>query len=311
MTKQSEIKSDFKVSWQMLKMNYKAFLATELFAFLTALILLLLFSGIVILIYFLAPTLSLEDLRTQLNDYSRFQFSTIGTIFLAVGQVLLVGLLYCQYGLSYDIMSTGDLFSEFKRAFWYFKRYWWQYLLISLISGLGLFIPVGIQMIKLPITIGNVLIDSGLIIVRYLLLFVFIILSGIILPSLTAQGSLKNSFKEASRIIKKYPKRLFKTWIRFFLMFLLPIIILSITIDVLFFYFSESGWGIQTSTIYLVFIVIYLVFYLVFLFLAIPLSTLISTRIYNSVDIEKFSPQTDDIAECKTEKLEEKENSEK
>ena len=311
MTEQSEIKNDFKVSWQMLKMNYKTFLATELFAFLTALILLLLFSGIVILIYFLAPTLSLENLRTQLNDYSRFQFSTIGTIFLAIVHVLLVGLLFCQYGLSYDIMSTGDLFSEFKRAFWYFKRYWWQYLLISLISGLGLFIPVGRQMINLPITIGNVLIDSSLIIARYLLLFVFIILSSIILPSLTAQGSLKNSFTEASRIIKKYPKRLFKTWIRFFLMFLLPIIILSITIDVLFFYFSESGSWIQTSVIYLVFIVTYLVFYLVFLFLAIPLSTLMATRIYNGVAIEKFRPQTEDIAENKTEKLEEKENPEK
>ena len=311
MTEPSEVKKDFKVSWKMLRLNYKAFLATELFAFLSALILFSLLSGIVILIYFLAPALSLEDFQAQLIGNSRFQFSIIDPIFFAVVNVLLVGLLFCQYGLSYDIMSTGDLFSEFKRAFWYFKRYWWQYLLLSLIYGFGLFLPFGRQVISFTNTIENALLNSGLTLARYLLLFFFIILSSIILPSLTAQGSLKNSFTEASRIIKKYPKRLFKTWIRFFLMFLLPIIILSITIDVLFFYFSESGWWTQTSVIYLVFIVTYLVFYLVFLFLAIPLSTLMATRIYNSVDIEKFRPQTEDIAENKTEKLEEKENSEK
>ncbi len=304
MTEPSEVKNDFKVSWKMLKLNYKTFLATELFAFLTVLILSSLFIGIINLIYFLAPALSLEDLQIQLIDNSRFQFSIIGTIYFAIVHVLLVGLLYCQYGLSYDIMSTGDLFSEFKRAFRYFKRYWWQYLLLSLISGIGLFIPVGRQVINFPNTIGNVLFDTSLIIVRYLLLFIFIILSSIILPSLTAQGSLKNSFTEASRIIKKYPKRLFKTWIRFFLMFLFPIMILILTINVLFFYFYESRWLILFS-------VIYFAFYLVFLFVAIPLSTLMATRIYNSADIEKFRPQTEDIAENKTEKLEEKENSEK
>lgn len=311
MTEPSEVKKDFIVSWKMLKLNYKAFLATELFASLSVLIVFSLLIGIVSLIYFLAPALSLEDLRSQLFDYPRHQIYIIETLFFALAYILLVGLLYCQYGLSYDIMSTGDLFSEFKRAFWYFKRYWWQYLLLSFISGLGLFIPVGSQVIKLPNTIGNVLLDSSLIIVRYLLLFVFFIISSIILPSLTAQGSLKNSFTEASRIIKKYPKRLFKTWIRFFLMFLLPIIILILISYVLFFYFSESGWQMPISNTYLVFIVTYFVFNLVFLFLAIPLSTLIATRIYNSVDIEKFSPQKEDIVENKTEKTEEEENSEK
>ncbi len=311
MTEPSEVKKDFIVSWKMLKLNYKAFLATELFASLSVLILFSLLSGIVILIYFLAPELSLENLRSQIFENFRFQFSIIETIFFALAYVLLVGLLYCQYGLSYDIMSTGDLFSEFKRAFWYFKRYWWQYLLLSFISGLGLFVPIGSLVINLPNTIGNVLLSSISFIVRDLFLFVFFIISSIILPSLTAQGSLKNSFTEASRIIKKYPKRLFKTWIRFFLMFLLPIIILILISYVLFFYFSESGWRMPVSVTYLVFIVTYFVFNLVFLFLAIPLSTLIATRIYNSVDIKKFRPQKEDIVENKTEKPEEKENSEK
>ncbi|MHA1245331.1 MAG: hypothetical protein ACTSP7_12270, partial [Candidatus Heimdallarchaeota archaeon] len=96
MSKPSEIKDDFRVSWQLLKANYKAFLATELFAFLSAILIIALLNGIIILIYVLTPSLNLEDFRNRILEDPEIQFSIIGTVFFALVNVLLVGFLYCQ-----------------------------------------------------------------------------------------------------------------------------------------------------------------------------------------------------------------------
>ncbi|MHA1126903.1 MAG: hypothetical protein ACTSO7_14945, partial [Candidatus Heimdallarchaeota archaeon] len=279
---------------QLLKANYKAFLATELFAFLSAILIIALLNGIIILIYVLSPSLSLEDFRNRILEDPEIQFSIIGTIFLALIHALLVGFLYCQYGLSYDIMSSGDLFSEFRRAFSYFRKYWWQYILLSFLSGFSLFLPIGRAIFNRPHPIENIFFDIGLITLRYLLLFLLIIFSSSILPSLTAQGRLKNSFIEANRLLKKAPKRIIKTWSRFYLLFLIPLMLLNITTYSLHTLLGRNPWVIVIN-------VMFLVGYLVYLFIAIPWSTLIATRIYNSVDIERFKPLTEEDNENTTE----------
>ncbi|MHA1245332.1 MAG: hypothetical protein ACTSP7_12275, partial [Candidatus Heimdallarchaeota archaeon] len=206
-----------------------------------------------------------------------------------------------QYGLSYDIMSSGDLFSEFRRAFSYFRKYWWQYILLSFISGFSLFLPMGRAIFNRPHPIENIFFDIGFILLRYLLLFILIILSSSILPSLTAQGRLKNSFIEANRLLKKAPKRIIKTWSRFYLLFLLPLLLLNITTYLLHTLLGRSPWVIAINATFLV-------GYLVYLFIAIPWSTLIATRIYNSVDIERFKPLANGKGENEIEEEKEKIN---
>jgi len=294
MNDSSEVKNDFKVSWQLLKANYKAFLATEIFAFASFIVIFALFWGIVVLVFHLSPTLTLEILR---DDYIRdrdISFSILGTIIVAVSHAIMNGFLNCQFGLSYDIMSSGDMFSEFRRVFSYFRRYWWQYILLSFFSGFGLFLPEGRALIPRPKTVGSVFLDIGFIIIRFTLLFVLLLFTNNILPSLTAQGSFKNSFKEASRILNKYPKRVFKTWGRYFLIFILPTFILAIIRSELHVFFEHEWW-------IFIFDALGLFAYLIYLFVGIPIATLIATRIYNSVEIERFQPLTENDDSGKTE----------
>lgn len=296
MSKSSEVKRDFTVSWQMLKANYKAFLMTELFAFIS-LILFVIVLGLIGLIIFVAvPTLSFENFINEVRNEKDIRHSILGRIVFTLINVTIIGFLNCQYGLAYDVMSSGDMFSEFKRSFQYFRRFWWQYILMAFISGLCLFLPAGGNGDDQPYLTGYMALDLGLTVIRYLLLFVVIILASGILPSLTAQGSLKRSFIEAYRIIKKYPTRIIKTWGIYFLIFILPIALLDFLQLELYTFFEVSWW------IYFV-RVPNTILYLLYLFVGFPMSTIVATRIYNNVEFERFKP----LVEPQEEKEEEDE----
>ena len=60
--KLSETRKDFKVSWQLFKANYKAFIATEIFAILAFFIVNAIIISIIVLIFVLSPDLVLADL---------------------------------------------------------------------------------------------------------------------------------------------------------------------------------------------------------------------------------------------------------
>ncbi len=58
----TETKKDFKNSWHLFKENYRAFLSTEIFAFLFFIITEIIMFSVISLIYYLVPSLSIEDL---------------------------------------------------------------------------------------------------------------------------------------------------------------------------------------------------------------------------------------------------------
>jgi hypothetical protein len=105
--------SDLAMGWIYFKNNILAFLGVQLFA--------------------CFPILSFKILYTWIGlseiiiiDYT--VLNNINYFFILITGVLLGG----TYGLAYDILSSGNEFTEFKRAFIYVKKNWWKYLIITL-----------------------------------------------------------------------------------------------------------------------------------------------------------------------------------
>ncbi len=286
MSKESEVKLDYKISWKLLKANYRAFLMTELFVFISFILALLLAGGIFAMVIASVPSLTFSGVISNIKNRDDIRYSIIGTIFMGITHTLVVSFLNCQYGLAYDVMSSGDMFSEFKRAFKYFQRFWWQYMLFSLISVVSIFIPRRREYLEFNEITSNIYFDIGIMVIQLMIYFIFIVISSGTLPSVTAQGSFKNSFVETFRILRKHPMRILKTWGTYFFIFIFPIVALS-------FVRMELHNFLGPNRLFLIFDIFALLLYLVYLFIGYPLKTLISTRVYNSVDFERFKPLTE------------------
>ncbi|MFW9924265.1 MAG: hypothetical protein ACFFDW_13350 [Candidatus Thorarchaeota archaeon] len=283
MTETSEVKNDFKISWQMLKANYNAFLMTELFAIISFILSSVISISLFILIYISLPAYTFDDFITNIIQNKDFRYSWIGTIFFGLVHALMVGFLNCQYGLAYDIMSSGDMFSEFKRAFNYFKRFWWQYMLLSFISGFSFFIPPRNVIFHMVSPIGNIFYDLGLVVFQFLIFFTFLVLSNSILPSITSQGNFNNGIIETLRLLNKDFKRILKTWGLYYLIFIFPLVAI-VLVRLELFTFIGNGWWLMVIDI------LALILYLIYVLIGYPLKTLIATRIYNSVEFDRFKP---------------------
>ncbi|MHA1199117.1 MAG: hypothetical protein ACTSQF_07190 [Candidatus Heimdallarchaeaceae archaeon] len=285
-TKVSETKTDFKISWQFLKANYKSFLATELFAILAFIVVISIMMGILVLIFVLSPGLTLSDL---VFDSARDLDITIRVWFILqiLAYLAMVGFLYCQFGLAYDIFTSGDMFTEFKKAFSYFKEHWWKYILLTFVTGFSFFIPDNIMHGR---TETNPWLTSDAMVIifeamRFLLFFIILVIFSNTMPSVTAQGNLRNSFKESFRIVKKEWKRLAKTWGIYFLLFIAPSFVLSVVLQLTYPVITGTAW-ITVIRVIAVILQIYK------LFIGFPMLALIATRIYNSVEFERFKPLT-------------------
>jgi hypothetical protein len=285
-TKISETKTDFKLSWQFLKANYKSFLATELFAFLAFILVISIMIGILVLIFVLSPGLDPSDLVFDRAKDLDITFR-VWLIVPILAYLAMVGFLYCQFGLAYDIFTSGDMFTEFKKAFNYFKEHWWKYILLTFVTGFSFFIPDHIMQKRIEVSpwasLGSIVIILEFI--RYLVIFIVLVVFSNTLPSVTAQGNLKNSFKESFRIVKKEWKRLLKTWGIYFLIFIAPSLIISGV--------SYLAFPVLEGTVWIEVIRgIAIIFQVYKLFIGFPMLALIATRIYNSVEFERFKPLT-------------------
>ncbi len=283
-TKISETKTDFKISWQFLKANYKSFLATELFAFLAFILVISIMMGIIVLIFVLSPGLEPIDLVFDRAKDLDITFR-VWLIVPILAYLTMVGFLYCQFGLAYDIFTSGDMFTEFKKAFNYFKEHWWKYILLTFVTGFSFFIPDHIMQRRLETSpwasLGSLIIILE--VLRYLVIFIILVVFSNTLPSVTAQGNLKNSFKESFRIVKKEWKRLLKTWGIYFLIFIAPSLIISGV--------SYLTFPVLEGTVWIEVIRgIAIIFQVYKLFIGFPMLALIATRIYNSVEFERYKP---------------------
>lgn len=267
-------KEDFKISWQLFKENWKAFIKNELFVVLCIVIL-----GLFFLIYFVIN----PNIFTNPNY--------LDPIFIILMVVAGLGLFFiplalmtCQYGLAYDIISSGDMYAEFEGTFTYYKRHWWQYSLLSILTpwtewsfpstdSNGAWKNMPMQM-QVPSMIGSTVI----LLLFYLIWFIIFINT---LPSITALGQeevegskFRKCFSESFAIFRNNKRRLFLTWGCFFIVFNAPSVILSaiaINMQILSF-----------PPVFIMFInFISIVISAIVITISYPMRALIGTRIYN------------------------------
>jgi hypothetical protein len=282
----SETRKDLKIGWQLFKENYKSFIATEIFALLAFIIVNLLIFAAIAVIFAASPNLTIADLRPRTSQVGNITFF-ISVLFSILAYLTMSGFLYCQFGLAYDIISSGDMFTEFKQAFVYFRDHWWKYILLIFVTGFGFFVPDRRMGFDPPLPARDIFGSWSflLVIIRFIILLVILILFSGALPSVTAQGSLRNSFVESFRIVKKDYKRLIKTWSIYFITFNGPAFTITLLIAIFLPYITGTFWMP-------ILMILLLVSYLYKLFIGFPMLSLIATRIYNSVDFERFKPLT-------------------
>jgi len=260
---------DFSQSWQAFRANYKAFLFTELFAGMAFLLTTMLIWGTISLIYVLAPNLSVSDLYANISEGFRIS-RMYRSLTLILGSWVFFGFLNCQFGLAYDIMSSGDMFAEFKSSFSYFKRFWWQYPVLTFL----LLLPHPIFAVFTNRRSGPPIstFDSGSLSIAFLQLILFLLLVVLfveIFPSLTAHGRFKDSFIENFRIVKHNWRRLATTWGVYALIFLSP----GFLIGMLSIWLEPSLWLFIVGMIYFLLLSVF----------GFPMLSLVSTGIYNNV----------------------------
>jgi hypothetical protein len=169
------------------------------------------------------------------------------------------------YGLSYDIISSGDLHTEFRHAFTYFRKFWFRYLLISLLT---LSVTASYYLILLP---GDqTLLFILIIVVDY---FSILYITGLY-TSVTANGSLIRALKESGSLLKKDFKRIASTLGIYFIIFRVPYIL----------FFLILKWGLATNSILVILLggVIVMMFLSLASFIGTPVLTIFATRIYNT-----------------------------
>ncbi len=267
---------DIKISWYLLKQNWKAFLGTSLFAFFAMLVAILGFAFSLMIIDQFYPVPSFHEGRGKLSPY-------INPFTLTLSYLIFLAFLSCQYGLAYDVISSGDMFAEFKGAITYFRLHWrWYPLLTAMIGWFHLlFMPQRAIMlvlsgredefpnIDLPLAI---LLELFALLLHYTMFLLFINT----LPSITAQGNLKQSFRDNFAILRKIPKRMVVTWGLFFLIFLIPSFFFS-SISVL------VGKESTSSTWWALTAIFSVGGFVLGIIIGAPIMSLIATRIYNNI----------------------------
>ncbi|QEE17230.1 hypothetical protein DSAG12_03062 [Promethearchaeum syntrophicum] len=256
---------DFKICWKLYKANFKTYLKYSLFIF------------FIQLIVSLIVNIGVVSLLIGVFKVNPFEIVEILIWVIIPTTVLLYALQGAFYGLAYDIMSTGDEFAEFRGAFRYFRKYYWQYTIITLLTSSPAFIII-INLSSLldisPYNVETILLNSLGGIFIFILLFLWSLVFMMTFPSITAQGSISRSFKENFKILRRNFKRIFLSFGLNFLLFLMPFYIATL-LQFIVFPIADSPLRITLMGIALVFGIISYV-------IAAPLNTLIATRIYNT-----------------------------
>ena len=202
---------DFQLSLKVFKDNLRAYLSVVLFVLAGSFGILLL--GLAALGF--VVIIQIYDLNLTKNTrILLFLFIAI-LIFISLLVVFVFSAFNATlYGLSYDIMSSGNLYTEFRNAFIHFRKHWLAYIIISIPM---LFMSMIYQYIPKKQIFFYIL----FIFIDYLSIMFF---TGLI-TSVTAKGKFFYSFKESLSLLRRDFGRIALTIGIYFIIFRTPYII--------------------------------------------------------------------------------------
>jgi len=219
----------------------------------------------------------------QLNELARLVIGLIILVVFCCVLFLLLAFARTIFGLTYDIMTSGELFTEFKRSIIYFKKFWIFFSLFSIPFFLIIFIDqlIGLFFILRFIN-TNEDYRTFLIPVKvfvYLFDFLTYVLLIEILPSMIAVKKVSQSIKENFQILRSHFRRIFLSIGFYYLIFRGAMFFVDISRLLL----------VSNEVTFLVFNLIFLVVSFAHVIIGIPILSLISTRIYNTTMMNQES----------------------
>lgn len=206
---------DIIIGWKLLSQNFKPFLGIVLFTFLASFLINAFFGSFYIMI---------QQAKGNTKIFEN-GIPIPALILLVVLQMFFIlAFSNSAYGLSYDILSSGDMFAEFRGAFNYFRHYWWQYTVLSLVTG---FLQFFILIPEFSQSTNNPWIEFlfyfGISLVSLILQSLF----SFTFPSVTKQKKIRIAFQENWKIFKTNRKRVVKTLLWYNLIFAVPLVIIT------------------------------------------------------------------------------------
>ncbi len=275
----AEFKKDVSIAWKIFKENFKVYLGFELFVLLSS------FAVVIIsIIIFILLAFSIS-LVIPFEPSPVFFFS-MGMLATVPNFVIVIILSGCIYGLNYDLISSGDEYTEIKNAFWYFNRYWWQYLIIGCLQGIVTLIWSARESINRitqfdpnanTFALYGSLEDLVILFIIMLCAQIIYWLLALMMPSVTATGKVLDSFRENFVIFRTEWKRIGYLFIFTFFIASVPTIITT------FFLFNQQ-YVENTPPILLI---LYALFTIINILVISPMMSIVLTRVYNTSEIGK------------------------
>ncbi|MFX1284824.1 MAG: hypothetical protein ACFFB5_14280 [Promethearchaeota archaeon] len=260
----TDIRIAFRVYLEYKKEYIKTFIL-----FLTGIIILV-FTGISIIRFVL-----LEN-YFQFNEIIRLILMPIILLIFCLIFFLLLSYARTVFGLTFDIMTSGELFTEFRRSISYFKKFWLYFALLTLPYALIIVLEQLFSMFSLLELIQS---NGGdrtfLVLIKVIVYFVDFMLNITfieIFPSIIVVKEIKKSFTENFLILNHHFSRLFFSIGTYHLLFRGTMFIVDITRLLI----------VTSVETFLFFNLIFLIVTFINVLIGIPILSLISTRIYNT-----------------------------
>ncbi|UCE13909.1 MAG: hypothetical protein JSV04_01725 [Candidatus Heimdallarchaeota archaeon] len=265
----------FKVYLEYKKEYIKTFIV-----FLTGIIVLV-FSGMLILRFVIL------DNYFQFDELIRSILMLIILLILCSIFFLLLSYARTTFGLTYDIMTSGELFTEFRRSITYFKRFWLYFVLLSLpyvlIIVLDQLFTIFILLELIQSTEDNRIFLVPIKIAVYLFDLMLYITLIEIFPSIIVVKKIRQCIIENMIILRQSLKRLFFSVGIYYLVFRGPMFIVEITRILM----------VTNETTFLFFNIIFAIFAFIYALIGLPILSLISTRIYNTTILKTKAEESE------------------
>jgi len=264
--------TDIKIAFKVYLENRKAYILTFLIFFIG--IFVLVFTGMFLMLFVILGNFFQLDAIIRMILAPFILLILISTFFMLLSYVRTI------FGLSNDIMTSGELFTEFKRSITYFKKFWLYFTLLSLPYVLLIVIEQIFSLFALLNMINTGEGDRTFFV--WIKLFVYLLDLTLyvtlieLFPSFIEVKNVKKSIKENFTIVRQNYKRLIYSISFYYLIFRGPMLFIDITRMLL-------TTNLET---FLGFNIIFIFFTGLSGSVGLPILSLISTRIYNTTILQ-------------------------
>ncbi|MCF2141060.1 MAG: hypothetical protein K9W44_13460 [Candidatus Lokiarchaeota archaeon] len=199
-----QIQMDYRLSFILLKENLVPLITVGIIG-----------SGLFYLLNFLVESFIFPLILWQ--NYSVVDQIIIYNLLKFPQQGILFGFFGAIMGMVHDILASGDGFTQIQNFVGYIGKYWGKFFLLSIIVNIFTYI------VRYT---GQEILNLGLAILANVITLIWFIILVESSPALVNSNNVIQALKENFRILRKHSTRIFISFLVFYVIFILPKVIL-------------------------------------------------------------------------------------